>query len=305
MSPLSVIPVPGYGCEDVVVGTDGAVFTGTADGSLWRIDPDGPIRHVAHTGGRPLGIELHPDGGLLVCDASRGLLRVDPATGVVESVAAEVDGRAMLFCNNAAIAGDGTVWFSDSSTRFGLDRWKAEMAVDTRTGRLLRRSPDGAVSTVLDGLSFANGVALAIDESFVVVAETGARRLTRHWLTGARAGTHDLLVDDLPGYPDNISRGSDGLIWVALAGPRDPIVEAIRRAPEPVRRGVTLIPDRLQPGARQSIHVQAYDDGGRLVHDCDLPATGPAYSMVTGVREHHGTVWLGSVEQPAVASFRL
>ena len=42
MSTFSVIPVPGHGAEDVVVGTsgadEGAVFTGTADGSIWRID---------------------------------------------------------------------------------------------------------------------------------------------------------------------------------------------------------------------------------------------------------------------------
>jgi hypothetical protein len=48
------------------------------------------------------------------------------------------------------------------------------------------------------------------------------------------------------------------------------------------------------------VRVQAYDDAGRLVHDLDLPARD--YAMVTGVREHEGTVWLGSLEQPAVAS---
>jgi hypothetical protein len=39
------------------------------------------------------------------------------------------------------------------------------------------------------------------------------------------------------------------------------------------------------------------------VHDLDLAARD--YAMVTGVREHDGTVWLGSLEQPAVARVRL
>ena len=64
---------------------------------------------VARTGGRPLGIEFAPDGRLLVCDALRGLLWVDPASGAVELVTAEVDGVPMRFCNNAAIADDGTI----------------------------------------------------------------------------------------------------------------------------------------------------------------------------------------------------
>ena len=58
----------------------------------------------------------------------------------------------------------------------------------TRTGRLVRRGPDGSVSVVLDGLAFANGVALATDQSWVAVAETAARTVVRHWITGDRAG---------------------------------------------------------------------------------------------------------------------
>ena len=66
----------------------------------------------------------------------------------------------MRFCNNAAIAGDGTIWFSDSSTHYGIDEWKDDFVQHTRTGRLLRRDPDGTVEVVIDGLAFANGVAL-------------------------------------------------------------------------------------------------------------------------------------------------
>ena len=57
-----------------------------------------------------------------MCDATKGLLRVDVRTGAIEHVTDRVAGVPMVFCNNAAIAGDGTVWFSDSSTRYGLDR---------------------------------------------------------------------------------------------------------------------------------------------------------------------------------------
>ena len=92
--------------------------------------------------------------------------------------------------------------------------WKDDFVQDTRTGRLLRRDADGTVEVVLDGLAFANGVALAADESYVAVAETAARTVVRHWLTGPEAGSATSWRSDLPGYPDNIARGSDGLIWV-------------------------------------------------------------------------------------------
>ena len=49
--------------------------------------------------------------------------------------------------------------------------------------------------------------------------------------------------------------------------------------------------------------MPSWDDDGRLVHDLDLPqpAQGPGFHMVTGVREHHGRVWLGSLHEAAVA----
>jgi hypothetical protein len=49
--------------------------------------------------------------------------------------------------------------------------------------------------------------------------------------------------------------------------------------------------------------VMAFDDAGEVVHDVSGDASG--YHMVTGVREHDGNVWLGSLEEPAVGLIRL
>ncbi|WP_203335692.1 SMP-30/gluconolactonase/LRE family protein [Nocardioides limicola] len=303
---FTVHQVPAHGAEDVVVGLtgadEGAVFTGTADGAIFRLSHDGrKIDRIAHTGGRPLGIEVDGDGRLLVCDAHRGLLRVDVGTGGIEPVLAAVDGVPMKFCNNAAISSRGQIWFTDSSLQYGIERWKDDLVQNTRTGRLLCLGGDGEPQVVLTGLGFANGVALAADESFVAVAETAARTVVRHWLSGERSGTTDLLVEDLPGYPDNIARGSDGLIWVTLASPTDPIVERVQQGPMWLRKQVTKVPERLQPKPKRTIRVQAYDDAGVKVRDLDLDH--PHFHMVTGVREHDGRVWMGSLHEPAVAVF--
>jgi len=297
---LTVHAVPAAGAEDVVVADDGTVYTGTEDGQIFRVSHDGArIDSIAHTGGRPLGIEIDSDGRLLVCDARQGLLRIDPASGGIEPITDSVLGARMAFCNNAAIAQDGTIYFSDSSTQYGIEDWKKDFVEETRTGRLFRLDPDGTITLLEDGLSFANGVALATDESYVAVAETRGRTVVRHWLKGDRAGQRDLLASDLPGYPDNIARGSDGLIWVTISSPKDPLVELIGKGPLWVRKQVTRIPERLQPAPKRTIRVQAFDNSGRLVHDVDVKHEG--YHMVTGVREHDGRVWLGSLHEPAVA----
>ncbi|MGG5260732.1 SMP-30/gluconolactonase/LRE family protein [Phycicoccus avicenniae] len=302
--PLTVVPVPGPGAEDVLVGADGRVWTGTADGALHVHDPaDGSVTTVAATGGRPLGLEWLPDGRMLVCDAHRGLLVLDPTTGVLETLVTEVDGVRLLFVNNAAVQADGTIWFTDSSRRWTVEDWKNDLVEHTCTGRLLRRDVDGEVTTVLDGLAFANGVALLPGEHGVLVAETGTCRIRRVSLRGNEAGPTTTWVEDLPGHPDNIALGSDGLVWVTVASPNDPVLALLRRSPRQVRAVVRRLPDRVKPEPRRTARVLALDDEGAVVHDLDFDASG--WRVATGVREHDGRVWLGSLLEPAIAVGRV
>jgi len=294
------MPLGADGPEDVVVDEEGRLVTGVADGRILCVDPqDGRVESIAETGGRPMGIERSGDGRLIVCDAHRGLLRVDPANGAVEVLVADIGGQRIVHCNNAAVHTDGTIYFSDSSRRFGFDHWKADLLEHSGTGRLLRRDPGGEVEVLLDGLQFANGVALARDERFVVVAETGSYRLTRLWLMGERAGSSDVFVDILPGFPDNIALGTDGLIWVAVASRRNPMLDRLHRMHPVWRRVAWAVPERFQPAAKAPLWVLGLDDDGAVVHD--VQGSSPDYHFVTGVREHGGRVYLASFHEPALA----
>lgn len=298
LPPLTVLQVNGFGTEDVVVDK-GHVFTGVDDGRILRLTPDGRrLDTIADTGGRPLGLELHPDGRLVVCDSDRGLLLVDRTSGQVEVL---VDNTDLRVCNNAAVAADGTIYFTDSTNRFDLEHYRADLFEHRGTGRLLRRSPDGAVDVLHEGLHFANGVALAADESFVVVAQTGAYQLDRVWLTGDRAP--ETFAGGLPGFPDNLATGSDGLIWIAMATPRVPALDILSRLHPALRKAAWALPQQVQPQEKKVVWVRALDESGKIMHD--FYGTHPRFHLVTGVREAEGTVYLGSLEERAIAYFDL
>lgn len=303
-SSLGVVRLPAHAPEDVAVITDGpdkgAVYCGTEDGTIWRVSADGAsVEKVAHTGGRPLGIEIALDGRLIVCDSERGVLRVSPTSGAVEVLADELVGKPFRFPNNASIADDGTIWFSDSSTKFGFAQWRDDFVQGTRTGRLLRLDPSGILELAVTGLQFANGVQVSRSGDSVFVAETAGRSIVRYWVSGPREYTHEPFVTDLPGYPNNLSRGSDGLLWVSIASPTTPIVEWLKRAPMWVRQAITKIPERLQPNPKRVVRALAYDDDGRLVHDVDIKTR--KYHMVTGCREFEGRLWMGSLQEHGIA----
>lgn len=300
---LTHIPLPGTGPEDVAVDVLGRVFTGLDDGRILRWDGDEVVA-VANTGGRPLGIEMLGDQRLLVCDARRGLLRVDPEQGSVEELVTQVGGHRLVFCNNAAVGSDGTIYFSDSSRRFSIDHWKGDLIEHSGTGRLLRRDPDGRVDVLLDGLQFANGVALAPDESYVAVAETGAYQVQRLALNGAGAGSTDVLAGNLPGFPDNISTGTDGLIWITIGSRRDAVLDRLHPLPPVLRRLAWAMPERLQPAPVPTVWVLAVNGDGSVVHDFQAPGSA-TFSLVTGVREVDGRVYLGSLTSAGMAFFDL
>lgn len=281
---------------------DDRLVTGVADGRVLSVALDGTnVDVVADTGGRPLGVETLRDGRLVVCDARRGLLRVDPANGAVEPLITKVAGEPMKLCNNAAVAADGTIYFSDSSRRHGLDDYQADLIERTATGRLLRRDAAGEVQVLLDHLEFANGVALAEDESFVVVAETGAARVQRVWLCGPRSGESEVLVDDLPGLPDNLSTGTEGRIWVAIPAPRMRALSLVHRSPRPARKLVGRLATVVDHPPSMSARVLAIDCDGDIVAQVDC-GRGCGYRMVTGVREHSGSLYLGSLTEDALAA---
>jgi sugar lactone lactonase YvrE len=163
--------------------------------------------------------------------------------------------------------------------------------------------PGGEPEVLLGGLAFANGLALAADASFALVVETFEFRVTRLWLTGPRAGTAEPFLDNLPGIPDNMSRGSDGLFWIAMSTPRNPALDRLVAAPGVLRQAVYQLPSALQPKPAQTVWVIAADASGRIVHD--LQAPGDTFSLVTGVCACDGVVALASLDHAALATFEL
>ena len=294
--------VPGIGPEDVVVDPTGAVFTGIEGGPVLRLTDLGrTITQVADTGARPAGIELGPDGSLIVCDSHRGLLQVDPATSKVRTLVSEVAGTALVFTNNCSVAGDGTVYFSDSSRKFPIEHFKGDLIEGRATGRLLRWTHDEGVEVILDGLRFANGVALSEDDSYLLVAETAGYGIRKVALTGPRAGQSEYLFENLPGSPDNISLGSDGIFWVAMPSTRNALLDRLLPAPGAIRRAVWALPEKLSPQAAPVLFVLGITGAGEVRHV--VFAEGEVYKFVTGVREHDGWLYLGSLTEDSVARF--
>jgi len=295
----------GIGPEDTALGPDGRIYTGLADGRIVHFDPADPSRvdELTNTGGRPLGLAFDADGALIVADALRGLLSVD-AAGTVTVLTDAVDGRRMLFVDDLDIAADGTIWFSDASTRFDVHGFREILLERASTGRLLTYDPASRRTRVrLDGLAFANGVALGPDERFVLVNESFAYRVTRLWLDGPRTGHSEAFIASLPGLPDNISFNGNDRFWLACFLPRTSDLDSF--SDRPFLRKVLLRALHLLPEAQPAQHglVFGLDLDGNVVSN--LQAASGSFAMTTSANEIDGSLYVGSFNMPALARLRL
>ena len=291
------------GPEDVACGPGGVVYAGLKDGRIVRVDIDGSHGEFANTGGRPLGMELDlRQGRLIVADARRGLLAIS-AGGAVEVLTDSVDGDRILFADDLDIAGDGTIWFSDASARFGYGEELYDFLEGRGSGRLLRYDPQTGTTTVhMSGLMFANGVALGPEEAYVLVSETGTGRIHRLWLKGEKTGQRDLFKVSLPGTPDNISFNGRDTFWVALPGPRTTL-DANAGRPW-LRKLVSRLPiNMLEDIAPPSSFVVGLDLQGEVSEN--LQSADGAISNITSATECQGHLYIGSLSESSLARYPL
>lgn len=290
---------PHSGPEDIAAGIDGYLYSTSADGSILRYDGRGKVEVFANTGGRPLGIEVAADGSLVVANAYLGLQRIG-RDGSVTTILDSVDGQPLAYADDLAIGDDGTIYFSEASRKFGVAQYGGSYAASLLDinehgghGLVIAFNPgSGKAQVILDGLNFANGVAISEDQSFLLIAETGAYRILKHWLSGPNAGDTEVLLDNLPAFPDNINSGRNGRFWIGLVAPRNALLDRYSDRPF-MRKVLQRFPARLRPRAVPHSQVIAINsDGEVLMNLHDASARFPA---ITGALETADTLYLSTL----------
>jgi len=290
---LGVGPAP----ESIAVTEAGDVVCGLEDGRIIRRSALDGVTTAIECGGRPLGLSFDAGGDLIVCDLYGRLIAVSDLGEVTELVT-DVDGSPLRLVNDLDIGADGTIYFSESSTQ--TTDTMLDLLAHRPNGRLLAYHPGtGKTEVLLDGLYYANGVALIADGTFVLVVETTAYRVRRLWLTGPRQGEHDTFIDNLPGFPDGISCDAEGIFWLALAAPRNRFVDWSLERPW-VRRIAARLPLAWFSGAAPRYgFVLGLDAQGRVIHNLQDPS-GRHYAGVSSVLRVGNALYLGSLLEDAV-----
>lgn len=303
---IELLPIAGnHGPEDIALDAQGRIYAATHEGRIVRLKADGsnPENWVV-TGGRPLGIDFDSKGNLIVADGFQGLLSIAP-NGTITKLATVADGVPIRYADDVDVAADGKIYFSDASTKFGAKEWGGTYEASLLDinehgghGRLIVYDPaTGEAKTLLDGLNFANGVAVSHDQNYVLLNVTGSYRVIRYWIAGPKKGKAETLIDKLPSFPDNISTGLDGRYWVAFISPRNPLIDKLSDKPF-LRKVIQRMPAFVRPKAVAYGHIIAIDGEGKVLLDLQDP--NGSYPINTSVTETKDYLYIGSLVTPVL-----
>ncbi|HIV71954.1 MAG TPA: SMP-30/gluconolactonase/LRE family protein [Candidatus Aquabacterium excrementipullorum] len=312
-----------------ILAHNGQLYTATLNGDIIRLSEDGKPTVLANTGGRPLGLDVSPDGQTLyIADAINGLQALSlaeaangkaPVKTLLDKIDMPMPDDPVRYADGVAVDSRGAVWVTDASRRFSAkaDGGTMEASVldileHSCTGRVLVVDPvSGRGRVALSGLCFPNGLAFSKDGKHLFLAETGSYRILKidlARLSVARSsegmtnvptlknafdqGAAKVLIDNLPGFPDNLTRGENGRIWVGLTKPRSKVIDIA--AEKPWIRSLTLrLPRALWPVPKAYGHIVAFDEDGRIVDDLQDPKGG--YPETTAATELHGKLYVQSL----------
>jgi sugar lactone lactonase YvrE len=297
-------PGNGFGPEDVALDAEGRIYTGLDDGRIMRLQADGTKPEAfANTHGRPLGLAFDPAGNLIIADAIKGLLSI-ARDGSLTVLTTSADGVAFGCTNDLDVAADGTIYFTDASSKFHLTNFTADLLEHRGNGRFFSYDPKSKTTrTLLRDLCFANGVAVSPDQSFVLVVETGTYRIHRFWLKGDKQGQAEIFIENLPGFPDGISSNGKDEFWLALVTPRDAGLDAL--LPHPfLRKAVARLPKFLQPAPKRYSFVLGLDVNGTVVDNLQ-DGSRECYAEIANAVEREGTLYFGSIGESSVGRYRL
>ena len=245
-----------YGPEDIIFDQNGNLYCGVhigetdfSDGKILKISPDGIVETFYDADGWVAGLHFDQQNNLIALSHKHGLIRIAPDKSIEVLAQQDEHGRPFLIPNGLDIAKDGKIYFSNTSH---------SKPYDIKYGRklILEHKPNGglyvydpatrSVETLIDGTYFGNGVVLSEDEDFLIMTETTKYRLLKYWLKGEKSGQYEVLMENLPGFPNGISRRSDGSFWLGFSTRRNDDLDKIHPKAG-MKKFVYALPNFLQP----------------------------------------------------------
>ncbi len=173
------------------------------------------------------------EGRLITCEHDARRVTRTEHDGTITVLIDKFDGKPLNAPNDAAVAADGAVWFTDPG--YGIfgnyEGHKAEVELPAQVYRLDPKT--GKATVVTDGLDKPNGIAFSPDEKKLYICDSGlthgGRSNMRVFDVDGDKLTNDKVFAEnfAPGFTDGVRTDIDGNVWCSM-GWADPKEDGVR-----------------------------------------------------------------------------
>ncbi|SDO11169.1 SMP-30/gluconolactonase/LRE family protein [Polaromonas sp. JS666] len=235
-------------------------------GRILRVSPELQWTQVAQYEGWPNGLAVHRDGSVWIADYRRGILRLDPATGRVDTVLGHRNSESFKGVNDLAFDAQGQCYFTD----------QGQTGLHDPTGRVYRLRENGQLDLLLGNAPSPNGLALSADGKLLFVAVTRGNAVWRAPLLPdgsiSKMGAFQTFFG--ASGPDGMALDAEGRLVVAHASLGGAFVlnargEVTHFVRSPV--GATVTNVAFRPGTRELLMTESQTGS---VLTAELPAPG-------------------------------
>jgi len=236
---------------------EGPVWRPASGDLLWSDIPNNRMYRLA--AGGTIGVFRDPshfsngntldrEGRLITCEQSHRAISRTDAAGHIDVLVDSYEERRFNSPNDAVVAADGAIWFSDPPYGILSDSEGVPGEMEYGGCFVFRFDPaTGDLTVVADDFDKPNGLAFSPDERRLYVADSGASHdpAAPHHVrvfdvvdgVGLRGGS--VFADIRPGVPDGLRLDVDGNVWISAA-------DGIHcYAPDGVLLGKLLVPETV------------------------------------------------------------
>ncbi len=219
------------GPEALEVLPNGNILTGLANGDVVIVNTRShQVKVVGNTGGRPISARFSKKSNeYIIADLVYGLMAMN-LKGEVRVLAQSAEGLPFCLPDDVAVSSDGTIFLSVASTNWSVSDFEYIALENAGDGIVVAYNESWPEKTkvIAKNLFFANGLSLTKDQKKLLVVESTAYRVNAIDLS---SGGDRVLIDGLPGIPDNISLNPRGNYWLTMVSPRSAVLEFLQKYP--------------------------------------------------------------------------
>lgn len=302
LSGAEKIPLRGYyGAEEFAIDKNGNIFCGVhigendfSSGAILKINPDDSVEEWLLTNKWITGMQFDKNGNFFAMMSGVGLVQIKPDKTIDTLTNKSAEGLPFLMGTGMKVASDGKIYFVNmSSTNEITSKYINKIILEMKpTGGVYCYDPIlKTTTTISTGNYFGNGLEISEDGSYLLVSETSKYQVLKYWLKGKKAGQSEVLMDNLAGFPNNISRRDNSNYWIGFTTKRNDKLDEIHPK-KGLKKFIYGLPSFVQPKAEKFGMVLEVSPSGEIIQAL-FDSKGETVTEAGAVKEWKGYLYLG------------